>query len=105
MARRSNGKEVLFNRVRSSIKPVRKQGDLPEEDLESMDGFKCDLCLDVIKRAQLLQCPFCGRWICRKQCYSFDEMVCLSCAGVVRLMRESMVLGSLGEIEESPKKE
>ncbi|MGA1792835.1 MAG: hypothetical protein ACMUHM_02690 [Thermoplasmatota archaeon] len=93
----------LFSKVRGSIKQVRKQGDPPEEDLEEMDGFVCDLCLVSIKRAELSQCPFCGRWICRDNCYSEDELCCRSCAGVIRLMRESVVLGELGSPQEVSK--
>jgi len=93
----------LFSKVRGSIKQVRKQGDPPEEDLENMDGYVCDLCLVSIKRAELSQCPFCGRWICRDNCYSEDELCCRSCAGVIRLMRESVVLGELGSPQDAPK--
>ncbi|MBN1391138.1 MAG: hypothetical protein JXA22_10905 [Candidatus Thermoplasmatota archaeon] len=85
----------LYTMVKETIKPVRKQGDPPEEDLENMDGFICDLCLVPIKRSEISQCPFCGRWICRDRCYSEDELCCKSCAGIIRLMRESVVLGEL----------
>ncbi|MGA1820866.1 MAG: hypothetical protein ACMUHU_07660 [Thermoplasmatota archaeon] len=93
----------LFSKVRGSIKQVRKQGDPPEEDLENMDGFVCDLCLVSIKRAEISQCPFCGRWVCRGNCYSEEELCCRSCAGVIRLMRESVVLGELGSSQEPVK--
>jgi len=85
----------LFSKVKDTIKPVRKQGDPPEEDLESMDGLVCDLCLVTLKRSRILQCPFCGRWVCKDSCYSEDELCCRSCAGVIKLMRESVVLGEL----------
>ncbi len=87
----------LFSKVKNTIKPVRKQGDPPEEDLESMDGLICDLCLVSIKRSRILQCPFCGRWICRTGCYNDEELCCRSCAGVIKLMRESVVLGELSQ--------
>jgi hypothetical protein len=86
----------LFSKVKDTIKPVRRQGDPPEEDLESMDGLICDLCLVTLKRSQIQQCPFCGRWVCKESCYSEDELCCRSCAGVIKLMRESVVLGELG---------
>ena len=102
----------LFSKVKDTIKPVRKQGDPPEEDLDNMEGYVCDLCLVSIKRAGISQCPFCGRWICRENCYSEDELSCRSCAGVIRLMRESVVLLELrsakdleGPKEETKKKE
>jgi hypothetical protein len=97
-------KEPLFNKVRKNIKPVRKQGEPPEEDLENMEGFICDLCLKSTGRAEIIQCPFCGRWVCRTGCYSDDELSCVSCAGVIRLMRESVVLGDLTEPEKPEKK-
>jgi len=91
----SSRREPLFSKVRRNIKPVRKQGDPPEEDIEAMEGYVCDLCLASVKRAEIVQCPFCGRWVCRKACYSDEEMSCISCAGVIKLMRESTVLEDL----------
>ncbi|MFW3146566.1 MAG: hypothetical protein ACMUIE_07120 [Thermoplasmatota archaeon] len=90
----------LFTKVRETIKPVRKQGDPPEEDLELMEGYICDLCKVSVKGSKILQCPFCGRWVCRTGCYSEDELCCRSCAGVIRLMRESIVLGEMSEKKE-----
>jgi hypothetical protein len=98
-------KEPLFNKVQKSIKPVRKQGDPPEEDLENMEGYICDLCLRSIGRSEIIQCPFCGRWVCRMGCYSGEELSCVSCAGVIRLMRESVVLNDLSRPEEKKKSE
>jgi hypothetical protein len=93
----------LFSKVKDTIKSVRKQGDPPEEDLELMEGFICDLCLVSVKRKEISQCPFCGRWVCKEGCYSDDEMCCNSCAGVIKLMRESVVLGELKGIPELEK--
>lgn len=105
MSPRKSGKtEPLFTKVKKNIIQVRKQGEPPEDDLESMEGFVCDLCKSGIKRAGIVQCPFCGRWICRDKCYSADELSCISCAGVIRLMRESVVLSDLA-VEENEKKE
>ncbi|MGA1848546.1 MAG: hypothetical protein ACMUHB_04315 [Thermoplasmatota archaeon] len=98
----------LFSKVKDTIKPVRRQGDPPEEDLESMDGLVCDLCLVTLKRSRIQQCPFCGRWVCKESCYSEDELCCRSCAGVIKLMRESVVLGELagnGNGEKDPPSE
>lgn len=96
-------KEPLYNKVLKSIKLVRKQGDPPEEDLETMEGYVCDLCLRSVGRSEIIQCPFCGRWICRSECYSSEELTCVSCAGVIRLMRESVVLEDLAKPEENRK--
>jgi hypothetical protein len=95
----------LFSKVKDSIKPVRKQGDPPEEDLELMEGYICDLCLVSIKRKEISQCPFCGRWVCKEGCYSDDELCCISCAGVIKLMRESIVLGELNNVPVPEKEE
>lgn len=106
--RKKKEKENLFSKVRDSIRPVRKQGDPPEEDLEDMDAYVCDLCLVTVKRSEITQCPFCGRWVCLNDCYNDDELCCRSCAGVIRLMRESIVLGDMKEVpgeEEEKKKE
>ena len=97
-------KEALYTKVKKNIKPVRKQGDPPEEDLEKMDGYICDLCMKSIGRSQVIQCPFCGRWVCRTGCYSDEELSCISCAGVIKLMRESVVLEDLSGPEEKVEK-
>jgi hypothetical protein len=97
-------KEALYSKVKKNIKAVRKQGDPPEEDLEDMNAFVCDLCLRSIGRAQIIQCPFCGRWVCRTGCYSDEELSCVSCAGVIKLMRESVVLEDLSAPDEKEKK-
>ena len=96
-------KEVLFEKVKGTIQPIRRQGDPPEEDIEAMDGYICDLCLARIKRSELIQCPFCGRWVCRSQCYAREDLCCVSCAGVIRLMRESIVLGELRDSRDEKK--
>jgi hypothetical protein len=93
----------LFTKVKDTIRPVRKQGDPPEEDIETMEGYICDLCLVSVKRAEISQCPFCGRWVCKSGCYSEDELCCNSCAGVIKLMRESVVLGDLKGISDTKK--
>ncbi len=98
-------KEALYSKVKKNIKPVRKQGDPPEEDLETMDGYICDLCLRPVGRSQIIQCPFCGRWVCRSGCYSDEELSCVSCAGVIKLMRESVVLEDLSAPEAKEKKQ
>ncbi len=103
---RTQKKESLFPKVKKNIIQVRKQGDPPEEDLESMEGFICDLCLATAHRKGITQCPFCGRWVCRDVCYNEDELCCTSCAGVIKLMRESVVLEDLAQpvLEEKKKK-
>ena len=87
--------QPLFNKVKDSIDVVRKQGDPPEEDLENLENYICDLCKASAGRSEVIQCPFCGRWVCRSRCYNTEELSCVSCAGVIRLMRESVVLAEI----------
>ena len=95
-------KKPLFSKVRDSIEVVRRQGDPPEEDLDNLEAYVCDLCKATAERAEVVQCPFCGRWVCRSRCYNPEELCCISCAGVIKLMRESVVLSDLPE--EEPKR-
>ena len=79
----------MFDSVISSIPRVREAGEQPQESLSSFDVFECDLCKGYVGRTELIQCPYCGRWICRKDCWEKDEMACLSCASVIRFGRET----------------
>lgn len=79
----------MFDSVISSIPRVRKAGEQPQESLSSFDVFECDLCKGYVGRKELIQCPYCGRWVCRQDCWEKDEMACMSCASVIRLGRET----------------
>lgn len=94
----------LYNLVISEITKIREQGDPPMSDVLSLDNFVCDLCKGVIPRTKITQCPFCGRWICRAQCWENKERSCLACSGVIKLCKESMRLESAGELEKVARK-
>ncbi|MDI6707867.1 MAG: hypothetical protein QMD21_01080 [Candidatus Thermoplasmatota archaeon] len=85
--------QKLYDFVISKITKIREQGEAPKSDILSLDNFVCDLCKGVIQRAKITQCPFCGRWICRAQCWDSKERGCLACSGVIKLCRESVKPG------------
>lgn len=84
--------QIDLSKVISEIKRVRTSGERPRETIGDTDFFvfECDLCLIKIKEGELTQCPYCGRWVCLKQCYSTDEAACISCESMIRLKRESI---------------
>lgn len=79
----------VFESVISSIPRVRKAGEQPQESLSSFDVFECDLCKGYVGRKELIQCPYCGRWVCRESCWEKDERACTSCSSVLRFGRET----------------
>ena len=86
-------KEASFYKlVKKNIEKIREQGEPPRTDLgafDSMDKYVCDLCRASVIRSGLIQCSFCGRWICRDNCFDRDDVSCLNCHGVIKLLRES----------------
>jgi len=86
-------KEASFYKlVRTNIEKIREQGEPPRTDLttfDSMDKYVCDLCRASVIRSGLIQCSFCGRWVCRDDCFDREDVSCLNCHGVIRLLRES----------------
>ena len=81
--------QSVFESVVSSIPRVRKAGEQPQESLSSFDVFECDLCKGYVGRNELIQCPYCGRWVCREDCWEGQELACMSCASMIRLGRET----------------
>ena len=82
----------FFKLVKKNIEKIREQGETPRSDLASfdtMDKYVCDLCKASAERAGLIQCSFCGRWVCREGCFDREDVSCLNCHGVIRLLRES----------------
>lgn len=79
----------MFDRVISSIPRVREAGEPPQESLTSFDVFECDLCKGYVGRKELIQCPYCGRWVCKLDCWEREELACTSCASMIRLGRET----------------
>ena len=82
-------KKDIYAEVMSRITKIREQGEPPKSDLFSFDSFVCDLCKGVIVRSEILQCPFCGRWVCREKCWHQTVMACTSCSSVIKLCKES----------------
>ena len=79
----------MFDSVLASIPRVRQAGDQPQESLSSFDVFECDLCKGYMGRKGLIQCPYCGRWICRQDCWEREDLACTSCASIIRLGRDT----------------
>jgi len=84
--------ENLYKKVSKNIKIVRDQGDPPQPSFDMGDSFICDLCKGIIEREGLSQCGLCGRWACRKNCWSSESMICNSCGGIVKLYSQSIEL-------------
>lgn len=84
-------KNDLYSDITRRITRVRKQGEPPKSDPLSpaLDTYVCDLCRDSVGKSGLIQCPFCGRWICRNKCWNKEEDTCISCASIIKLSRES----------------
>ncbi len=74
-----------FHKVLKAVARVREPGSKPEEDLESMDRYTCDLCQGIKEREDIIQCGFCGRWVCRKNCWERKFKACESCSGLIML--------------------
>lgn len=82
----------FYDLVRKNIDKIRDQGEPPRSDLttfDSMNRYVCDLCKATVDRSGLIQCPLCGRWVCRDMCHNIDDAACMNCHGVIRLLRES----------------
>jgi len=88
----NGGDSIDLSSIIKDIQRVRRSGQKPEQTIGDKDlfAFECELCLLKIKEGELTQCPFCGRWVCRRDCFSKDEGACQSCASVIRLKRESI---------------
>ncbi len=76
-----------FDRVMKTVTKIREQGEKPEEDIYSMDKFICDLCQGDFKKKEITQCGFCGRWICKENCWDKDLRACESCSGLIKLAK------------------
>lgn len=78
-----------FQKVLKAVKRVREPGDRPEEEVGAMDRYSCDLCQGIREREEIVQCGFCGRWVCRKNCWEGDFKACDSCSGLIMLAKTS----------------
>jgi hypothetical protein len=80
----------FYTKVMKHITKVREQGEPPRSDVFELDTYICDLCKGSITKENITQCPFCGRWICKKNCWDSEQMACTTCVGVIKLCRESV---------------
>ena len=94
----SRGKRSTFDRVIGSIERVRKPGEDPAESLFALDEFECDLCKGYIQRRELIQCHYCGRWVCKESCWNDEHLACMSCASVIKLGKETTQLDSASPV-------
>jgi len=67
------------------IKRVKEQGDPPSQSSTSFDLFECDLCKGDVEKSKLTQCPYCGRWICKENCWNRKNLACNSCSSIIKL--------------------
>jgi len=82
----------FYSKVMKSITKVRDQGDPPRSDVLSLDAYICDLCKGTVSKENITQCPFCGRWVCKKNCWHTEHLACNPCVGVIKLCKESIEL-------------
>ena len=95
--------KTFFDRVINSIERVRKPGESPQESLHSFDEFECK---GFIVRRELTQCHYCGRWVCKSDCWNEEILSCTSCASVIKLGKElALREGANGETENEEVKE
>ncbi len=76
-----------FDKVMKQISRVREPGQSPEEPIDSLEGFVCDLCKDTKVKKEIIQCGFCGRWVCKEGCWDTEIRACESCTGLILLAR------------------
>ena len=67
------------------IKRVKEQGEPPSQSSTSFDLFECDLCKGDVEKSKLTQCPYCGRWICKENCWNRKNLACNSCSSIIKL--------------------
>ena len=92
--------KTYFDRVINSIERVRKPGEPPQESLHSFDEFECDLCKGFMARKEFIQCHYCGRWVCKSDCWNEEHLSCTSCASVIKLGKELALSEDLEHQEE-----
>ena len=67
------------------IKRVKEQGEPPSQSTTSFELFECDLCKGDVEKSKLSQCPYCGRWICKENCWNKKNLACNSCSSIIKL--------------------
>ena len=74
-----------LDQVIKVIKRVREPGEQPSQSTTSFDFLECDLCKGDVEKSKLTQCPYCGRWICKENCWDKKNLACSSCSSVIEL--------------------
>jgi len=74
-----------LNQIMKVIKKVREPGEPPSQSTKSLDLFECDLCKGDVEKSKLTQCSYCGRWICRENCWNNKNLACTSCSSIIQL--------------------
>ena len=77
--------ETELNQIIKVIKRIREPEEYPSQSLTSFDFFECDLCKGDVEKTKLTQCPYCGRWICKENCWNEKNLACISCSSIIRL--------------------
>jgi hypothetical protein len=67
------------------IKKVREPGEAPAQSSSSLELFECDLCKGDIEKSKMTQCAYCGRWVCKDNCWNEKNLACNSCSSVIQL--------------------
>jgi len=94
------GNDSVLNEVRKIIVRVREPGEHPHPDFLTFDSYVCDLCRGSVKEQQLVQCGFCGRWVCKDNCWNVEYYACISCSGIIKLSKETRGEKSSSERED-----
>ena len=76
-----------LHQLHRAIKRIRNPGDPPSQSMISLDYYECDLCKGEILRANLIQCHYCGRWICKTSCWNHQHLTCTACASVIKIVQ------------------
>ncbi|MEA3457402.1 MAG: hypothetical protein U9R21_01845 [Candidatus Thermoplasmatota archaeon] len=74
-----------LDQVTKIITKVREPGDQPSQSTTSFDLYECDLCKGDVEKSKLTQCPYCGRWVCKENCWNKKNLACMSCSSVIEL--------------------
>ena len=78
------GKKEL-NQVMKAITRIRDPGERPAQSSTDIDVFECDLCKGDTQKQKITQCPYCGRWICKENCWHENHLACNACASIISL--------------------
>ena len=81
-------KQSVLDEIRKAIPRIREPGERPQPNFLTSDSYICDLCRGSMKEPELVQCGFCGRWVCKNNCWNTGYYACISCSGIIKLTKE-----------------